>query len=148
VQRIVGPGAAWPQLNRQQIIEEVTMTVKAGSSGRPNSAAELAKMERAMPWLQQMNGISMAPFGEKACHLLDIDAEEAVIEGLPSQVALNAMAGKLAQQGAAGAAPVSDDPNAQGGAGGDNAEKPMENEPGPQPAYPTVNYDQQGNPMQ
>lgn len=145
VQRIVGPGAAWPEVNRQQIVEELMMTVKAGSSGRPNAAAELAKMERAMPWLQQMNGVSMAPFGEKAANLLDVDVEEAIVEGLPSQTALNAMAGKLMGGGAeAGAAPASNDPNAQGGAGGNNAKQPPQNEPGPQPAYPAG----EGSPMQ
>lgn len=148
VQRIVGAGAAWPELNRQQVAEEVIMSIKAGSSGRPNAAAELAKMERAMQWLPNIDGVKLTPFAEKATELLDVNVDEAIIDGLPSQTALNSMAGKLMQAGAAGApgaAPPSSDPNAQGPQGAANEEQPPGQAPGAQPAYPTVNYDAQGN---
>lgn len=140
VTTIAGPGAVWPQLSREEIVREVEIDVKAGSSGRPNAAAELAKMERAMPYLLQMDGVKMTPIAERYCDLLDFDSEEAVSEGLPSQIALNSMATKIASTPTtppgAGPAGTSSSPNAQGAEGGANAPKPQQNEAGPQPAFP------------
>ena len=135
VKRIAGEGAAWPQMNRSAIYEELFADIQAGSSGRPNAAAELAKMERGMPIIMQMSGMNMAPFGEKYANLLDIDVEEARIEGLPSQTALNAMASKMAQQAAMSPA-ISNDPTQQGAQGGNNAPAADQVAGGPQPAYP------------
>ncbi len=146
VTRIVGPGAVWPDLNRQQVAESITLTVKAGSSGKPNAAADVAKLERAMPTVIQLQGVNPRPIVSKYADLLDIDREEMTMEALPSITALNAMAGKTAGSGAP------DDPNAQGPNGADNARKPQRNEPGGQPAYPggspkrVMRFDQAGNP--
>lgn len=134
VQEIVGPGFVWPNLSREQMVKEVTLTVKAGSTGRPNKAAELANRERAMPWLVQLPGINPTPITRDYLELLDIDPEDAIAEGAPSITAMNAMATAAATQPSTG--DPENDPAAQGDEGGDNAEKPREEEPGAQPAFP------------
>ncbi len=133
VVEICGPGAVWPDAppSREQIAKDLYMEIEAGSSGRPNRAAELANFERAMPYLSLIPGIKPEPIAKKALPLLDIDPEEAIVEGLPSIAAMNQMAGRNMQ---AGAGP--DDPNQQGDKGRQNAEDPQKNEQQSQPAYP------------
>lgn len=137
VKEIAGPGAQWPQLSREQIIKQVDISIKAGSSGRPNRSAELANLERGMPYILQMNGVSIDPFATKYIDLLDlaISPEEALIEGMPSQVALNAMASKM--QSAAGGAEGSG-MTGQGMSGGGNAKQMDRGNEGPQAAYPAA----------
>lgn len=94
---IVGPGAVWPELNVEQILKELFLKIKAGSAGRPNQAAELAALERAMPMLLQIGGISPTVLGKKYCDLLNLDEEEFIVEGMPSILSLNAMAQQHAQ---------------------------------------------------
>lgn len=140
VTEIVGPGAVWPELDREQISKELFLEIKAGSSGRPNKAAELANMERGMPYLIQLGGVSGTVLAKRYCDLLDIDEEELIIEGMPSIVALNAMAAKSTGQPQPGPGKGKEDPNQQGGQGGNNAAAPGQkqnnNEPGAQPQYP------------
>lgn len=133
VKEIVGPGAVWPQWRREEIAKEVFLMIKAGSTGRPNKAAELANRERAMPFLLQMPGLNPIPFLRDYVELLDIDIDEAVIEGLPSITAQNSMAGKQSEPGTGD---PQTDPNAQGGEGAENSPAPDERQPGPQPAFP------------
>lgn len=134
---IVGPGAVWPELpqTREEIAKDLVLDIKAGSSGRPNKAAKIANMERAMPTLIQLPGINPVPIGEEYVELLDIDAEKAVVEGLPSIVAMNAAASKPTIQPSVG--DPEKDPGAQGPQGAQNAPAAQQNEPGPQPAFPT-----------
>src|SRR3546814_1973766 len=54
--RIAGEGAVWPALSREDVISEIFLTVKAGSSGRPNKAAEIANRELAFPFVVQLQG--------------------------------------------------------------------------------------------
>lgn len=131
VKKIVGPGAVWPTLTRQDIVEEITLEIKAGSSGRPNKAAELAAMERAMPFILQLPGINPTPLAEQYLDLLGIDWKAAITEGLPSITAMNAMMTKQAGTPAPDNAPQN-----QGGEGGQNDEKQPEQAPPGQPAYP------------
>jgi len=134
IEQIVGVGAVWPQLSRDDIVKEVYLSVKAGSSGRPNRAAELANLERGMPFILQLPGLNPTPLAKHYLELLDIDAEEAVAEGLPSIIALNSMMGRQAQ---ASTGDPATDPGQQGGRGGEvNSPKPMRDEPGPQAAMP------------
>jgi hypothetical protein len=135
VQEVAGPGAVWPELTKDQIYKEIDVEVKAGSSGRPNRAAELASMERALPFLIQIPGINPMALARKYSELLDISVDELVIEGMPSIQAINSMAGK-AMAGAQATGDPRSDPNQQGGEGQDNAPDPQQNEPGAQPAYP------------
>jgi hypothetical protein len=115
---IVGPGAVWPTLSREEIVKEIFLEIKAGSSGRPNRAGELANLERGMPFILQIPGMNPTPFGQRYLDLLDIDVEDAIIEGMPSITALNSMAG--GQTGQATGDPATD-PAMQGGDGADNA---------------------------
>lgn len=144
VKKICGPGAIWPQLSNVEIAEEISLKVKAGSSGRPNRAADLANLERAYPFLLQVPGISPRWLAQIGLQRLDdtIDLEEAFVDGLPSIIAQNAMAGKPGAGAAPGAESTGNpgsDPAAQGGAGGQNAPRADRNERGPQPAFPAPN---------
>jgi hypothetical protein len=49
--------------------KELWLEVKAGSSGRPNAAADAAKFERVYPLLVQVPGITREVAGEKAVRL-------------------------------------------------------------------------------
>jgi len=128
VMEIAGDGAVWPEMNREQVAKQTLLKVRAGSSGRPNKAAELANMERGMPYILQLPGMNPTPIAKRYLDLLEIDLEEAIIEGMPSITALNSQMGSM---GAGGP----NDPNQQGDKGADNAEKPRQNEPGPQPGF-------------
>ncbi len=121
VKSIAGPGAVWPSLSETEIFKGVTLAVRAGSSGRPNQAAMLAKLERAMPFLAQIPNINPTPIGKRYAETLDLSADELVVEGLPSINALNAAAGKPpvvssvpGEQGPQGAANAPTAPAAQG----------------------------------
>jgi hypothetical protein len=148
VTEIVGPGAVWPEMQetREEIAETVTLGVKAGASGRPNQAADLQKLQTAMPMILQIPGLNPIPFGEKYVDLLDIDIEGAVVEGLPSMTAMNNQAAKPPAP-PAGAPPNSPGsaPGAQGAQGGNNAPRPKGVQPGAVPT--TIHFDHQGNPI-
>lgn len=135
---IVGEGAVWPDMpqTRQEIAKDLFLEIKAGSSGRPNRAAELANMERAMPTLIQIPGINPRPIVEKYNALLDLgfDIEELIVEGLPSITAMNAASGPAAAQ--PGTGDPATDPAQQGPQGGQNAPVPQATAPGGQPGYP------------
>lgn len=130
---IVGPGAVWPDAppTREEAAKDLLLEIKAGSTGRPNQAAELAKFERAAPWVVQMPGVNPTPIAEKALDLLDIHTENRIIEGLPSITAINSAANKPPPQAAG------QNPQDQGGEGAQNAPNPQANEPQAQPAFPT-----------
>ena len=133
---IVGPGAAWPEvpMNRKQLADEIMLSVRAGSSGRPNQAAQLANAERAWPALSQLPGINPEPLAAKYADLLDIDFDELLQKGTLSIVAQNAMAKPAAAPGA-GPVPAAQAPAGQGG-GAQNAEQPAEATPPGQAAMP------------
>lgn len=137
VMAIVGPGAIWPDApeTREDIIEEITLETHAGSSGRPNAAADLAKMERAMPFVLQLPGINPVPWSQRYLDTLDVDVENAIVEGLPSITATNAIAGRPAAA-QPGTGDPANDPGAQGPQGGQNAPQPAQTAPGPQPGFP------------
>ncbi len=139
VEEIVGPGAIWPDtpMSREEVAKDLFLEIKAGSSGRPNAAAGLAKMERAFPFLLQLPGIPPKPLAERYFQLLDMGVrlDDVYLEGMPSITALNAMMAKSASQPATGDPQTN--PADQGGKGGQNAPKPAENEPQGQPAFPS-----------
>lgn len=120
VKTIVGPGAVWPTLTKLQVMQEVSLEVKAGSSGRPNQASEAAKFERLYPLLLSTPGISPKWLAERAIRIADddIDLNEAIIEGLPSILAQN----QVAAQPPTGNPTT--DPASQGGQGGQKAQAP------------------------
>jgi hypothetical protein len=146
VTEIAGAGAVWPELDRETVAKQIFLKVRAGSSGRPNKAAELANMERGMPYLIQLPGVNPYPLGRRYSDLLELDLDDIVVEGMPSIQAINAQMAKPAEPSLADprAAGTPDDPAAQGGNGGMNQTSTQQNEPGPQPAYtqPADNFQQ------
>lgn len=136
---IVGPGAVWPDLpqTREEVSKDIFLKIKTGSSGRPNQAAEAARIERVTPMLIQIPGVNPRPLLEKYARVIEIDMEELYAEGMPSITALNAMMAKMATgPGGEATGDPESDPNQQGGEGSQNAPNPQTEEPGPQPAYP------------
>jgi len=131
VLEIVGPGAVWPEMDREGAQKEVMLDIRAGSSGRPNQASELANMERGIQYLLQIPNISPTVLGRRYADLLNMDIDELIIEGMPSIQAINAMAAKAAAAPAGG-----NDPNQQGGEGAQNGQKTTGGPPGGQPAMP------------
>jgi len=130
VQEIAGIGSVWPELDRETIAKQLQLKVRAGSSGRPNKAAELANMERGMPYLIQLPGVNPYPLAQMYADLLEIDLDEIIVEGMPSIQALNTVAGQAPTEGAG----TEDDPMAQGGEGG-KPQKTDPNEGGAQPSF-------------
>ena len=123
-EKIAGPGASWPTMSAQDIADELMLEVAAGSSGRPNKAAEIANFERLAPTIMQIPGIDPAWFAKEAIRRLDdgLDLTEAIKAAIPSIVAQNAM--QQAQQTAMG------EPSLQGGSGAMNAPTPTTSAPG------------------
>jgi phosphoribosylformylglycinamidine (FGAM) synthase PurS component len=141
--KIAGPGAVWPELSNQVISDDVYLSVRAGSSGRPNKAQELANLERATPALIQIPGISPVWFARKVIERLDdddINIDEAIIEGIPSIIAQNSAASRPPQQPGGAAQPSTGDPSSdpsQQGGKGENVTPTMEKYgAGGQPAFP------------
>ena len=121
VKKIVGPGAIWPEFLREDILNEVYLEIEAGSTGKPNKAAELQNIERIIPFLLQIPGIDPKFLAKELLKRLDdkMDFNEAVAENIPSIVAQNQMQGATANVERGGSAPET-----QGGKGGSNAPKP------------------------
>ena len=91
VRRICGPGAVWPELSREQIMEEVFLEIEAGSTGKPNRAAELRNIERIMPFLIQIPNIDPQWLAKELIKRLDdkLDVDEALRVNMPSVISQN-----------------------------------------------------------
>lgn len=115
VRRICGPGAVWPELSREQIMEEVFLEIEAGSTGKPNRAAELRNIERIMPFLIQIPNIDPQWLAKELIKRLDdkLDVDEALRVNMPSVISQN----QAMQPGTGGL----NDPQQQGGNGQNNA---------------------------
>lgn len=118
VKRVVGEGAVWPTLSKQQIVDEIWLEIEAGSTGRPNQAQEVANFERLAPILMQIPGINPEFLAREALRRLDdrLDLSLAFQSMLPSVMALNGMA----KSGGMG---MGNNPAAQGGEGAANEER-------------------------
>ena len=122
VQKIVGIGAVWPELSREEIANEVLLEIEAGSMGRPNAAQEVANAQRLYPLLIQIPGIDPEFIATDLLRRLDdrLDLQQAFKSALPSIVAMNSMA----QASAPGAgAPAGAAQGPQGANNGPQAEK-------------------------
>lgn len=120
IQGVVGPGAVWPQMSAQEIAEEMYLDVKAGSSGRPNQAAQIQNMTQVAPFLIQIPGIKPSWLATQMLERMDdrLDLTDAFDPALPSITALNAQKQPNVQ------GDPESDPNAQGPAGQQNAQQP------------------------
>lgn len=112
---IVGPGAVWPDLTKDQIAREIFLDIEAASTGRPNKAQEIQNATQMMPLLLQIPGLSPEWLAREMLRRLDdrVDLSDAFASGMPSVQALN--------QNNQMMTPGGEDPNAQGGEGGNNA---------------------------
>lgn len=128
--KIAGPGAVWPELSAQEISDELLLEIEAGSSGRPNKAAEIANIERLTPLFLQIPGVKPDWLLRQLVVRLDdkIDLSEAMSAGLPSMVVMNAMS-KMAQD-------QSQDPAQQAGQAAASA--PQTASPSGPPASPAA----------
>lgn len=131
--KIAGPGAVWPELSAQEIADELYLTIEAGSSGRPNRAQEIANWERITPILMQTPNINPSWVSKKVVRTIDdaVDLTEAIVEGMPSMTALNAMAGNPQP----GTGDPASDPAQQGRAGADKTKNPQDTGGGGQPSF-------------
>lgn len=119
VKKLVGPGAIWPEMTLAEIAGEVYLEVAAGSTGKPNQAVEINNMERMIPLLLQIPGISPDALAREVLTRLDdrMDLTKMIVAGMPSIVSQNQnMQPSPAQPG--------NDPAAQGGQGALNAPAP------------------------
>jgi hypothetical protein len=119
VQKVVGPGAVWPQLDRQTISDNVYLEVDVGANGPPNRQQDVQMLTQLVPILQRVPGISPEWLARQLIRRMgdDVDMSEAFAEGLPSMEAMNQLMGRPppAPGGPPGAAPGPDEP--PGGAG-------------------------------
>jgi hypothetical protein len=131
VMKIVGPGAVWPTLTAQDVADELMLEIEAGSSGRPNKAAETANFQQIAPILMQIPGINPEWLAKEAVKRMDdgVDLTDAIAAGVQSIMAMNAQ-----KQLAVGAGPEGD-PNAQGDKGAQNQQE-HPNAPAPPPGPP------------
>ena len=102
VVKIAGPGAVWPELTAQEIADEIGLEIEAGSTGKPNQAAELRNLERVLPYLIQIPNIKPEWLAKQVLKRMDdkLDLDEALAEGVPSVVAQNGMRDANAAAGA------------------------------------------------
>lgn len=78
VKAIAGPGAVWPETDRELFANEVMLEIEAASSGRPNRAVEIANFERMAPLLAQAGANPMFLVREGVKRLDDrLDVDEA-----------------------------------------------------------------------
>lgn len=136
--KVAGPGAVWPMLSLQDIADDIILEVEAGSTGRPNRAAEIANFERMAPLIMQIPGINPEWLAREALRRLDdrLDVEDALLDGMPPITTLARGAiGMLTGGGAAPTGNAATDPVMQGAQGAGNAPQPPGAEMRP-PAMP------------
>jgi hypothetical protein len=98
VQEIVGPGAVWPELTKEDVAKNIYLEVKAGSTGRPNRQQEIQAAQIIFPMLQRIPGISPEWMARELLRRLDdrMDLTDAFIAGMPSMDAINRQPGGVA----------------------------------------------------
>lgn len=117
--KIVGPGAIWPTLTRQDVAEELWLETEAGSTGRPNQAQEISNYNTIAPILMQIPGLDPEFLAREGLKRLDdkLDMTQAFKPMLPSITMMNAMKFPTAP----GAGPVPGDPAGAAGAASSGA---------------------------
>lgn len=140
VKKIAGPGAQWPAIPTPDLFDGLYLDIQAGTAGRPNRMADLQALQMVTPTLLQIPGVNPSWLAKEMIKRLDdnIDPADAILEGLPSIMAMAKMAGG---QGAPGAAPGDGGPDkgpSDGAAktegavgGGDNGQGGAMNAPAP-----------------
>jgi hypothetical protein len=131
VKEVIGPGAVWPELSRQDLAKEIYLEIQAGSAGRPNQAQEVQNFERLAPLLMQIPGISPELMAKEGIRRLDdkLELEDLYDPNQLSIMAMNQVAGRGPMGPGAGTGPGSD-PAAQGPQGANNGPQPSGGPPG------------------
>lgn len=131
VKEVIGPGAVWPELSRQDLAKEIYLEIQAGSAGRPNQAQEVQNFERLAPLLMQIPGISPELMAKEGIRRLDdkLELEDLYDPNQLSIMAMNQVAGRGPMGPGAGTGPGSD-PAAQGAQGANNGPRPSGGPPG------------------
>lgn len=122
---IVGPGAIWPEMSKEDVAKDIRLEAEAGSSGLQNQAIDVQIMERLTPLLIQMPNVDQEWLLKRILRALDdrMDYEDAIEMGALSIMAINGQLQGAANRGSA--------PMAAGG--GSNAPQPnMPQQMGPQ----------------
>lgn len=144
VKKIVGPGAVWPELSREDVMREIYLDVEAASTGRPNKAQEIQNAQQLVPLLLQIPNISPEWIAKQLIQRLDdrLDISDAFAPGIASIASLN-----RTPQVAPG--PEGKDPNAQGSEGQNNTPKtdPGQVNQAPRPGTPPTQPTQPGGPV-
>ena len=119
VKEIVGPGAIWPEMSRDELAKEIYLDVEAGSTGKPNQAQEIQDFERLAPILMQIPGVTPEMLAKEAIRRLDdkLELDDVYDQNMLSIQAMNQAAGQQP-------APPGQEPQAQGDEGGRNAPQP------------------------
>jgi hypothetical protein len=91
VQEIVGPGAVWPEIDRETVAKNVYLEVEATAEDGPDKQQEVQNMTQLLPILQRIPGISPEWMARQLIQRMgaDIDLTDAFAEGVPSIEALN-----------------------------------------------------------
>jgi hypothetical protein len=82
-------------LTKEDVVKNVYLTVKAGSTGRPNKQQEVMNAQIIFPMLQRIPGISPEWMARELIKRMDdhLDLTDAFVAGVPSMDALNRLPG-------------------------------------------------------
>lgn len=53
VQKIAGPNAVWPELSAEQVFDQVTLTVRGGSTGKPDRLQDQDRWTKLLPVIEK-----------------------------------------------------------------------------------------------
>ena len=130
VQQVLGPGAVWPQLDKETIAKNIYLEIDAAANGPPNKQQAIQNFVQIVPLLQRIPGLSPEWMARELIRRLDdkIDMSEAFTEGMPSMEALNQL---MAQPPPGAGAPAPD--KGEGPPGGAGKGNPRPSDPGADP---------------
>ena len=119
VKEVIGPGAVWPEMSREEMAKELYLDIEAGSTGKPNQAQELQNFERLAPILMQIPGVTPEMLAKEAIRRLDdkLELDDVYDQNMLSVQAMNQAAGQQP-------APPGQEPQNQGPEGERNAPQP------------------------
>lgn len=91
VKRIAGRGAVLPEQNREDFLNEIVLSVKAASSGKPNRALEISNFKEIVPLVLQAIQNPTGPMiglAEEGIKRLDdrLDLSKLLSQGAPPQM--------------------------------------------------------------
>lgn len=122
VMKIAGETAVWPELSREEVTREYYLEIEAGSTGKPNQAEEVQRLQAVAPFVMQTPGVSPEWFLKELLRRLDdrLDPAEAMAAGMPSIQAMNSATQGMASPPSPAGPGASNAPDQQGGHGANN----------------------------